>query len=50
MVENISEKDLDEVLEEGIEVADVTRNDHILLLIVGFVPFVISTIWFVLQK
>ncbi len=36
-------------LEDGLESDDVTNRDHYWLCIIGFVPFIISTLWFVFK-
>ena len=50
--EHVYEIDKEEVnylqseLEDGLESNDVTVRDHYLLCAIGFVPFLISTLWF----
>jgi hypothetical protein len=35
--------------EEGLKSEEVVSKDHSLLLAVGFIPFILSTLWFISQ-
>ncbi|MEH6442722.1 MAG: hypothetical protein V7784_02395 [Oceanospirillaceae bacterium] len=35
--------------EEGLESEGVTSKDHYMLIAIGFIPFAISTLWFITQ-
>ncbi|GIN92262.1 hypothetical protein J6TS1_25770 [Siminovitchia terrae] len=45
-MDNETKKALDEILAEGIEMDDVTQKDHLWVVAIGFIPFVISLIWY----
>lgn len=47
MAKNLSKSIVDEIeTDEELESDDVTKKDHILLLIIGWTPFIIATIWY----
>ncbi|MBM7715492.1 hypothetical protein MHB50_18310 [Siminovitchia sp. FSL H7-0308] len=38
--------ELEEILAQGVEVDDVTQKDHMLVIAIGFIPFIASLIWY----
>lgn len=46
MMDKQTNQELEEILAQGIEVDDVTQKDHMMVIAIGFIPFIASLIWY----